>query len=118
MATVIATAGVGGENNVPGHIAGIEPMPEKPKVFSQLFQNKDILYCGYLAEKLTPESRATATFTLLNKVDDFVLLILGPAEKRVSLDQILSDDPSSLSESPCTFFRDRSDTIIYTDIPE
>jgi 6-phosphogluconolactonase/glucosamine-6-phosphate isomerase/deaminase len=116
-ATLIATAGVGGKNNTSGHIAGIEPMENKD-LFNDYFQNPDILYRGYLAQKLQPSPRATATFALLDKVDYFVLLILGPEEKRQSLDKILSNDQSTLSKFPCTYFRHHLNTTIFTDIPE
>lgn len=115
-AILIATAGVGGQNNVPGHIAGIEPMKEDPQTFSEVFQNPDILYFGYIAKHLKPELRATATFTLLDKVDHFILLILNPEEKRQSLDKILINDQSTLFEFPCTYFRRHPNTTIYTDI--
>lgn len=115
-AILIATAGVGGQNNVPGHIAGIEPMKEDPQTFSEVFQNPDILYFGYIAKHLKPELRATATFTLLDKVDHFILLILNPEEKRLSLGKILSNDPAALNEAPCVYFHNRPNTAIYTDI--
>lgn len=113
-AVLIATAGVGGSNNVPGHIAGIEPREKDD--FKFLFQDSEVLYRGYIAKNLKPEFRATATFTLLDKVNHFVLLILDPEKKRSSLDQILSDDPIPLNESPCVYFRHRPNTTIYTDI--
>ncbi|MFA6007494.1 MAG: 6-phosphogluconolactonase [Candidatus Shapirobacteria bacterium] len=116
-ATLIATVGVGGENNVLGHIAGIEPMENK-NLFNDHFQNPDILYRGYLAQKLQPSPRATATFTLLDKVNCFVLLILNPEEKRQSLNKILSEDQLTLFEFPCTYFRHRPNTTIFTDIPK
>lgn len=114
-AILVATAGVGGLGNVPGHIAGIEPM-EDTATFEKIFQNPQILYAGYHAEKLQPAARATTTFSLLDKVNDFVLLILNPEQKRTSLEQILSDSQENLHVTPCTYFHSRKNTFIYTDI--
>lgn len=116
-AVLIACAGVGGEKNVPGHIAGIEPMEDK-NLFSDYFQNPSILYRGYLARKLQPSPRATATFSLLNKVNHFILLVLNPQEKRRPLNLILSENKVDLSDFPCIYFRHHSNTTIYTDIPK
>jgi len=115
QATLIATAGVGGENNVPGHIAGIEPI-EDVKEFTKKFLDPQKVYCGYSAKKLIPESRATATFSLLDRVDHFILLILNPEQKRKSLDLILSDDKVDLNIAPCVYFHNHSNTTIFTDI--
>lgn len=117
QATLIATAGVGGENNVPNHIAGIEPI-ENLNDFSEKFLDPQKMYCGYEAKKLTPSSRATATFSLLDKVNYFVLLILNPEQKRKSLDLILSDDKIDLNLAPSIYFRNHANTTIFTDIPE
>jgi len=114
-AVLIATTGVGGINNTLGHIAGIEPMEDK-SIFNHAFLKPNIFYLGYMARKLKPDLRATATFLLLDKVDHFVLLILNPEEKRQSLDLILSEDQKSLNEAPCIYFRNRPNTTIYTDI--
>lgn len=114
-AILIATAGIGGETNVPGHIAGIEPT-EDSKEFTKNFLDSDVLYRSYIAKKLQPKLRATATFTLLDKVNNFVLLILNPKEKRQSLNLILSKDSTPLNITPCVYFRHRSNTTIYTDI--
>lgn len=116
QAILVATAGVGGLGNVPGHIAGIEPM-EDSNEFSNYFQNPELLYCGYTAKKLQPEPRATATFPLLDKVNDFILLILNSEQKRSSLELILSDNQENLNIAPCTYFHSRKNTFIYTDIP-
>ena len=115
-AVLIATAGVGGRNNVPGHIAGIEPRDKED--FKHLFRKFDILYQGYIAKHLNPDLRTTATFSLLNKVDHFVLLILDPEQKRQSLDLILSKDRTPQYIAPCVYFRNRANTTIFTDIPE
>jgi len=116
-AILIATAGVGGESNVPGHIAGIEPM-EDQKEFSKNFLDPDVLYRGYVAKKLQPELRATATFSLLDKINCFVLLVLNPEQKRKSLDLILSDTSVKLNDAPCVYFRNRPNVTIFTDISE
>jgi 6-phosphogluconolactonase/glucosamine-6-phosphate isomerase/deaminase len=117
QAILIATAGVGGLDNTLGHIAGIEPI-EDIKEFTEKFLDSQKMYCGYTAKKLFPEARATATFTLLDKVNYFVLLILNPEQKRQSLNLILSDDKVNLNIAPCVYFRNRANTTIFTDIPE
>ncbi|MFA5025167.1 MAG: hypothetical protein WC503_01490 [Candidatus Shapirobacteria bacterium] len=114
---MIATAGIGGESNVPGHIAGIEPIEDRQE-FLKNFQDSNVLYRGYIAKKLQPGLRATATFSLLDKINYFILLILNPEQKAQPLDILLSDTPTAINNFPCVYFRNHPDATIYTDIPK
>lgn len=110
---IIATIGIGPD----GHVSGMMPYPENPKLFETLFMpsNSAELVTAYDAQQKNQYPlRVTTNMHLLRKINHSVIFAAGN-NKREALARLVSDT-GTLAETPARILREMSNTHLYTDI--
>lgn len=108
---IIALFGVGTD----GHIAGMMPYPEHPKLFETMFETERLFTAYDAQEKNDFSLRITCTNTFLKKYVDSAVVYMVGNKKATALAQILVPF-GTLPYTPARILLEMKQVFLYTDL--